>query len=96
MPALGRSQMPAPGESQAPILGESQVPLSRESQALDLGDNQMPHEGDFAMLGPDQSPLDSPHDMLSDDDQQPPPGEGVGEEHADDPATQCIQTDRFG
>jgi hypothetical protein len=48
----------------------------------------MPHEGGFATLGPDQSPPDSPHDMLlSDDDQQPPSGEGVGEEHVDDPAT---------
>jgi hypothetical protein len=47
----------------------------------------MPQEGDFAMLGPNHLPHDSPHDMLSDDDQQPPSGEGVGEEHADDPAT---------
>jgi hypothetical protein len=55
----------------------------------------MPHEGDFAMLGPDQLAPDSPQDMLSDDDQQPPPGEGVGEEHAGDPGTQGIQTDQI-
>jgi hypothetical protein len=29
----------------------------------------MPHEGDFAMLGSDQSPPDSPQDTLADDDQ---------------------------
>jgi hypothetical protein len=58
-----------------------------------VGGSQMPHEGDVAMLGPDQLAPDSPQDMLSDDDQQPPPAEGVGEEHAGDPATQRIQTD---
>jgi hypothetical protein len=55
----------------------------------------MPHKGDFTMLGLDQSPPDSPHDILSNDDQQPPPGEGVGEEHADDLATQRIQTEQI-
>jgi hypothetical protein len=38
------------------------------------------------MLGPEQLAPDSPQDMLSDDDQQPPSAEGVGEEHAGDPA----------
>jgi len=28
----------------------------------------MAYEGDFAMLGPDQPPHDSPQDMLSNDD----------------------------
>jgi len=46
------------------------MPLSGESQGPDLGESQMPHEGDFAMLGPNQSPPDRLHDMLSDDDQQ--------------------------
>jgi hypothetical protein len=82
--------MLSPGESQAPILGETLVLLSGKSQGSDLGESQMHHEGDFTTLGPDQLPLDSPHDMLSDDDQQPPPGEGIDEEHADDPATQRI------
>jgi hypothetical protein len=77
------------------VHGESQEAISRESQVLLSGESQTPHVGDFAMLGPNQSPLDSPHDMLSDDDQQPPSGEGVGEEHADDPATQRIQTDQI-
>jgi hypothetical protein len=49
----------------------------------------MPHEGDFAMSGPDQLAPDSPQDMLSDDDQQPPLGEGVAEEHASEPVTQA-------
>jgi hypothetical protein len=49
-----------------PALGESQVLLSGESQGPDLGERQMPHEGDFAMLCLDQSAPDSPQDMLSD------------------------------
>jgi hypothetical protein len=101
MPATGLRQMPAPaesqgqvpgerqvpvyGESQVPLSGGSQVPLSSESQLPDIRESQMPHEGDVAMLDPDQLVPDSPHDMLSDDDQQPPPAEGVGEEHAGDP-----------
>jgi hypothetical protein len=85
MPTLGESQGSELGGSQAPISGETQVPLSGESHGSDLGESQMPHVGDFVMLAPD-----SPEDMLSDDDQQPPQGEGVGEEHARDPATQCI------
>jgi hypothetical protein len=55
----------------------------------------MPYKGDFAMFGPHQSPPNSPQDMPSDDDQQLPPREGAGEEHADDPATQCIQPDQI-
>jgi hypothetical protein len=62
------------------------MPLSRESQGPDLRESQMPPGGDFAMLGPDQLAPNSPQDMLSDDDQHPPPGEGVSEEHAGDPA----------
>jgi hypothetical protein len=46
----------------------------------------MPHKGDVAMLGPDQLAPNSPHDMPSDDDPQPSPEEGVGKEHASDPA----------
>jgi hypothetical protein len=78
--------MPALGDKHMLDLGESQVLISREGQGSDLGKSQMPHEGDFAMLGLAQSPPDSPQDMHSKEDQQPPPGEGVGEEHADDPA----------
>jgi hypothetical protein len=55
----------------------------------------MPPKGDVAMLGPDQLALDSPQDMLSDDDHQPLPAKGVGEEHAGDPATQRIQIDQI-
>jgi hypothetical protein len=103
MPATGLRQMPtptvpqglAPGESQVPLSGESQVPLSEESQVPDLGESQMPREGDVAMLGSDQLAPSSPQDMLSDDDQQPPPAEGVAEEHVGDPATQGIQTDQI-
>jgi hypothetical protein len=62
------------------------VPISGESQMPDLGGGQIPHEGDVAMLGPDQLAPDSPQDMFSDDDQQRPPTEGVGEEVAGDPA----------
>jgi hypothetical protein len=62
------------------------VPLLDDSQGPDLGESQMPHEGDFAMLCPDQLAPDSPQDMLSNDNQQPPPGEGFGEEHTGDPA----------
>jgi hypothetical protein len=69
MPATGVRQMPEPGRSQMPALGESQGPATVESQALISGESQMPHDGDFMTLGPDQSPPDSPHDMLSDDDQ---------------------------
>jgi hypothetical protein len=46
----------------------------------------MPHEGDVVMLSPDQLAPDSPQDMLSDNDQQPSPAEGVSEEHVGDPA----------
>jgi len=69
-----------------PISGESQVPLSCESQMPDLGGSQILHERDVAMLGPDQLAPDSPQDMLSNDDQQPPPVGGVGEEVVGDPA----------
>jgi hypothetical protein len=62
------------------------VPLVGESEEPDLGESQMPHEGDFGMLGLNQLAPDSPQDMLSDDDQQPSPVKGVGEEHAGDPA----------
>jgi hypothetical protein len=86
MPASGESQGLVPRGSQAPISGESQVSLAGESQGPDLRESQMPHEGDFAMLGPDQLAPNSPQDMLSDDDQQPPLGEGVGEEHVGNPA----------
>jgi hypothetical protein len=71
------------------------VPVSGESQMPNLGGSQIPYEGDVAMLGPDQLAPDSPQDMVSDDDQQPPPAEGVGEEHAGDPATHHIQTDQI-
>lgn len=87
MPATGESRGPVPEGSQAPISRESQVPLAGESQGPDLGESQMPHEGDFGMLGPDQLAPDSLQDMLSDDDQQPSPGEGVGKEHAGDLAS---------
>jgi hypothetical protein len=87
--------VPIYGESQVPVHGESQVPLSSQSQVLDMGESQMPHEGDVAMLGLDQLAPDSPQDMLSDDDQQPPPAERVGVEHAGDPGTQRIQTDQI-
>jgi hypothetical protein len=69
-----------------PLSGESHVPLSDESQVPNLGGSQMPHEGDVEILGPDQLAPNSPQDMLSDDDQQPPPAKGVDEEHAGDPA----------
>jgi hypothetical protein len=95
MPATGVRETSVPGDiqglepggSQAPILGETQVPHLDDNQRPNLGESQMPHDGDFVMFGPDQLAPDSPQDMLSDDDQQPPPGEGVGEEHAGDPAT---------
>jgi len=83
-PAAGGRQTPISGESQVPLSGESQVPLYEESQVPDWGGLQMPHEGDIAMLGPDQLAPNSPQDMLSDDDQQPAPAEGVGEEHGSD------------
>jgi hypothetical protein len=54
----------------------------------------MPHKGDFTMLGPNQSPLDSPQDMPPEDNQQLPL-EGVGDEHVDDPATQLLQPDQI-
>jgi hypothetical protein len=91
----GESQVPLSEESQGPISGESQVPLSGESQMPDLGGSQILHEGDVAILGTDQLALNSPQDILSDDDQQPPPTEGVGEEVAGDPATQHIQIDQI-
>jgi hypothetical protein len=86
MPATGLRQMPALAESHSQAPGESQVPLSGESQVPSLGESQMPHEEDSTMFGSDQLAPDSPQDMLSDDDQQPPPTEGVGEEHTGDPA----------
>jgi len=94
MPAMGLGQMPASarpqglalGLSQVPYSMESQMPLSGESQVPDLGESQMPPEGNVAMLGSDQLASDSPQDMLSDDDQHPPPAEWVGEEHVGDPA----------
>jgi hypothetical protein len=86
MPAMGLGQMPAPARPQGLAPGESQVPLSGESQVPDLGESQMPPEGDVAILGSDQLAPDSPQDMGSNDDQQPPPADGVGEEHAGDPA----------
>jgi hypothetical protein len=89
------SQVPLSGESQVPISEESQVPLFGESQMPDLGGSQIPHEGDIAMLGPDQLAPDSPQDMLSNDDQQPPPAGGVSEEVAGDPTTQYIQIDQI-
>jgi hypothetical protein len=68
-----------------PLSGESQVPLAGESQMLDLGGSQLPHEGDIVMLGADDLAPDSPQDMLSEDDEQPPLVGGVGEEVAGDP-----------
>jgi hypothetical protein len=78
-----------------PLSGESQVPLSGESQMPDLGGSQIPHKGDVAMLGPDHLAPDSPQDMLSDDDEQPPPAGGVGQEVLGDPATQHIEFDQI-
>jgi hypothetical protein len=86
MPASGASQGPGHVESQMPLSGESQVPLSGESQMPDVGGSQSTHEEDVAMLGTDELAPDSPQDMDSDDDQQPPPVGGVGEEVAGDPA----------
>jgi len=62
------------------------VLLSGDNQGPNLGESQMPYDGDFTMLGPDQLPPNSPQDMPSNNNQQPPQWEGVGEEHADDPA----------
>jgi len=73
------------------LSGESQVLLSGESQVPDMGESQMPHEGDVQMSDHDQLAPNSPQDMLSDDDQQPPLAEGVGEKHTGDPA----HTDRL-
>jgi hypothetical protein len=56
----------------------------------------MPHKGDFAMLGPDQLAPDSLQDMLSDDDQQPPPREGVGKEHPMTQRPSAYRLTRFG
>jgi hypothetical protein len=100
VPVYGESQVPLYRESQVPLYGESQVPLSGESQVPDTRESQMPNEGDGAMLdpeqlAPDQLATDSPHDMISDDDQQPPLADGVGEEHAGDLATDHIQTDQI-
>jgi hypothetical protein len=47
------------------------------------------------MLGTDQLAPDSPQDILSNDDQQPPPAGGVGEEVAGDPATQHIDIEQI-
>lgn len=77
------------------VPGESQVPLSGESQMPDLGGSQSTHEEDVAMLGTDQLALDSPQDMDSDDDQQPPPAGRVGEEVTGDPANQHIEIDHI-
>jgi hypothetical protein len=90
VPLFGESQVPLSEESQVPLSEESQVPLSGESQMPDLGRSHISHEGDIVMLGPDQLAPDSQSDMPSDDDQQPPPVEGVGEEHTGDPATERI------
>jgi hypothetical protein len=95
VPVSRESQVPVYGESQVPHSGESQVSLLGESQVPDTGESQMPHEGDDAMLDLEQLALDSPQDMILDDDQQPPPTDGVGEEHAGDPATHHIQTDQI-
>jgi hypothetical protein len=57
----------------------------------DLGGSQSTHEEDVAMLGTDQLAPGRPQDMDSDDNQQPPPAGGVGEEVAGDPATQNIE-----
>jgi hypothetical protein len=54
MPTPGESQGPEPRGSQALISGVTHVPLARESQGSNLEESQMPHEGDFTMLGPDQ------------------------------------------
>jgi hypothetical protein len=61
----------------------------------DLGGSQSTHEEDITMLGTDQLAPDSPQDMLSNDDQQPPPAGGVGEEVAGDPATQHIEIEQI-
>jgi hypothetical protein len=90
MPASAASQGPGHVESQMPLSGEGQVPLSGESHMPDLGGSQSTHEEDVAMLGTDQLAPDSPQDMDSDDDQQPPPAGEVGEEVAGDPVTQHI------
>jgi hypothetical protein len=95
MLAPAESQGLAPRESQVLVYGGSQVQLSGESQVPDMGESQMPHKGDVAMLDLVQLAPDSPQDMLSGDNQQPPPAEGVGEEHAGDPAPQRIQTDQI-
>jgi len=58
-PGPGESQVPLSGERQVPLSGESQVPLADESQMPDLGGSQLPHEGDVAMLGPDDLAPDS-------------------------------------
>jgi hypothetical protein len=78
-----------------PVYGQSQLPLSRESQDPDVGESQMPHEGDDVMLGLDQLAHDVPQDMSSDDDHhdEPHPADEVGEEHAGDPATELIAID---
>jgi hypothetical protein len=100
VPVYGESQVPLYEESQVPLYGESQVPLSGESQVQDTGESQMPHEGDGVMLdpeqlAPDQLATDSPQDMISNDEQQPPPADGVAEEHAGDLVTHHIQTDQI-
>lgn len=47
------------------------------------------------MLGIDKLAPDSPQNMLSDDDQQPLPAGGVGEEVASDSATQYIEIEHI-
>jgi hypothetical protein len=71
------------------------VPLADESQMPDLGGSQLPHEGDVAMLGPDDLVPNSPQDMGSEDDEQPPLAGGVAEEVAGNPATQRIEIDQI-
>jgi hypothetical protein len=61
----------------------------------DLGGSQLPHEGDVPMLGPEYLVPDSPQDMGSEDDEQPPPVGGVAEKVAGDPATQHLEIDQI-
>lgn len=98
IPAVGLGHVPAQvavqghmmGLRQSPLSGGSQVPLAGESQVPDLGGSQLPHEGDVAVLGTDDVVPNSPQDMGSEDDEQPPPAGGISEEVVGDPATQLI------
>lgn len=72
--------------------------LAGESQMPNLGGSQLPHEGDVTMLGPDDLVPDSPQDMGSEDDEQPPPAGRVAEEvtgDTGDTATQLIGIDQI-